>query len=194
MKTYGLTGGIGMGKSTCAGLLRQRGLPVIDTDDLARELVQPGQPALAEISRAFGASFLDETGRLRRAALADLVFADPVARQKLESILHPKITAAWNAMLGQWRGQGVAVAVVVIPLLFETGAETSFDATVCVACSPGTQQSRLRPRGWSDGEILRRAAAQLPAAEKMTRASHVIWSEGSLAAHNEQAQRVFTLV
>lgn len=180
-----------MGKSTCAGLLRQRGIHVLDTDDLARELVQPGQLALAEISSAFGLSFIDEAGRLRRDALASLVFADSSARQKLESILHPKITAAWADTLSAWRGQGIDAAVVVIPLLFETRAETSFDATVCVACSPGTQQSRLRTRGWSDEEIFRRSAAQLGVEEKLARATHVIWSDGSLEAHAEQVGRIF---
>ena len=180
-----------MGKSTCAELLRQRGIHVIDTDDLARDLVQPGQPALAEISRDFGVSFLDESGQLRRRALADLVFMDSGARKKLESILHPKIAAAWFAQLAAWRAQRVARAAVVIPLLFETGAETSFDAVVCVACSPGTQQTRLRARGWSAEEIIRRSAAQMCAAEKMARASHVLWTEGDIAAHTEQAMRVF---
>jgi dephospho-CoA kinase len=191
VKTFGLTGGIGMGKSTCAELLRQRGVHVVDTDDLARELVHPGQPALGEITTAFGTSFLDGSGQLRRSALAELVFVDPAARARLESILHPKITAAWIAHLAAWRGQGITMAVVVIPLLFETGAESHFTATVCVACSPGTQQSRLRARGWSEAEIRRRSAAQLGVEEKMTRAGHVLWSEGGLAALGEQAGRVF---
>ena len=180
-----------MGKSTCAELLRQRGVHVIDTDDLARDLVQPGQPALAEITSTFGTSFLDESGQLRRRELAGLVFSDPAARQRLESILHPRIAAAWSAQLIRWQGEGIARAVVVIPLLFETAAESHFDATVCVACSSGTQHSRLRARGWSSEEILRRSAAQLPVEQKTTRADHVIWTEGTVAAHEEQAGRVF---
>ena len=180
-----------MGKSTCADLLRQRAFHVIDTDDLARDLVAPGQPALTEIAAAFGSSLVDDLGQLRRQALADLVFNDQVARHRLESILHPRIGAAWSAQLLRWQGEGVAVAVVVIPLLFETAAETHFDATVCVACTAETQNSRLRARGWLDDEITRRSAAQLPVEQKVARATHVVWSEGNLDALAEQASRVF---
>ena len=191
MRVFGLTGGIGMGKSTCASLLRKRGVLVIDTDDLARELVESGKPALAEIVNAFGSSVLDSTQSLRRDVLAELVFKDSAALKKLEEILHPRIAGAWVEQLARWRAQGNATAVVVIPLLFETQAGTRFDATVCVACSPGTQWARLRERGWSREEILRRSAAQYPVEQKLALASHAIWSEGSLEAHAEQAWRVF---
>jgi len=191
VKTFGLTGGIGMGKSTCADLLKQRGLHVIDTDVLAHDLVAPGQPALGEIATAFGSSVLDASGQLRRSALADLVFTDPEALRRLESILHPRIIKAWSAQLDLWRDEGAALAVVVIPLLFETGAETRFDATVCVACTSETQKSRLHSRGWSDDEITRRCTAQLPVEQKIARATHVIWSEGGLEVLSEQASRVF---
>ena len=106
-----------MGKSTGAELLRQRGVAVIDTDDLARELTQPGRPALAEIAAAFGPSVLTSSGELRRQVLADLVFNNPQARQRLEAILHPKIAETWAAQLDGWRADGMARAVVVIPLL-----------------------------------------------------------------------------
>jgi len=182
-----------MGKSTCADLLKQRGFHVIDTDDLARDVVEPGQAALAEIAEVFGSSLVDESGQLRRGALADLVFRDPAARRRLESILHPRIIKAWSVHLDRWRSEGAARATVVIPLLFETAAEAQFDATVCVACTADTQQSRLRARGWSDEEIMRRSAAQLPVEEKMARSSHVIWTEGSLEALAEQAARVFEI-
>lgn len=182
-----------MGKSACAQLLRQRGVHVIDTDDLARDLVQPGHPALKEIADAFGASCLDEAGQLRRDTLADLVFNDSGARKKLESILHPRIADAWAAQLNQWQREGASRAVVVIPLLFETAAESQFDAVVCVACSTPTQRSRLMGRGWSVEEIARREAAQLPIEQKIARAHKVIWTEGSLEAHAEQVVRVFGL-
>jgi dephospho-CoA kinase len=191
VKTFGLTGGIGMGKSTCADLLKQRGLHVIDTDVLAHDLVAPGQPALVEITSTFGSSVLDESGHLRRSALANLVFTDSEARRRLESILHPRIIKAWTIQLDRWRDEKAALAVVVIPLLFETGVETRFDTTVCVACTADTQKSRLHSRGWSDEEITRRCTAQLPVEEKMARATHVIWSEGSLESLAEQASRVF---
>jgi dephospho-CoA kinase len=193
VKKFGLTGGIGMGKTACAGLLRQRGVRVVDTDDLARDLVQLGQPALQEIAAAFGASCLDETGQLRRDILADLVFNDADARKQLESILHPRIADAWAAQLNQWQREGASRAVVVIPLLFETAAESQFDAIVCVACSAATQHSRLMGRGWSGAKIARREAAQMPIEQKIARAHQVIWTEGSMDAHAEQMVRVFGL-
>lgn len=180
-----------MGKSACADWLRQRDARVIDSDDLARDLVAPGQPALAEIVEVFGASVLDESGRLRRGTLADRVFTDTSARRQLESILHPRITKAWSTQLERWRDEKAEFAVVVIPLLFETGAETRFDATVCIACSATTQISRLHARRWSDEEIKRRCTAQLPIQEKMARSTHVIWSEGALDVLAEQVARVF---
>ncbi|HEU5070267.1 MAG TPA: dephospho-CoA kinase [Verrucomicrobiae bacterium] len=190
MKTFGLTGGMGMGKSTGAELLRQRGVAVIDTDDLARELTQPGRPALAEIAAAFGPSVLTSSGELRRQVLADLVFNNPQARQRLEAILHPKIAETWAAQLDGWRADGMARAVVVIPLLFETHVEAAFDTTVCVACSRATQLRRLGDRGWAPAEIDRREAAQWPVEQKLARARFVIWTEGTLAVYAAQWERV----
>jgi dephospho-CoA kinase len=89
-----------------------------------------------------------------------------------------------------WRSQGCAVGVVVIPLLFETGAEKCFDRTACVACTAPTQRERLRQRGWDDDEIARRIAAQLPAGEKIRRADYVIWSEGGMDSLQDQLQRI----
>src|SRR5882672_6276754 len=123
MILLGLTGGVGMGKSTSARLLGERGLPVIDTDLLAHELVEPGQPALAEIRAAFGYDIIDPDHRLDRARLARRVFSDPAARQQLEAILHPRIRQLWLAQVEILAQQQAAECVVVIPLLFETRAE-----------------------------------------------------------------------
>src|SRR5271170_3530630 len=117
MKLCGLTGGVGMGKSTTAGFLRERGAKIVDTDEIARELVQPGKPALAEIQNAFGKKMISAGGRLRRDELAKIVFADSIARKKLEAILHPKIRGHWLAQIEKWRKENVALAIVVIPLL-----------------------------------------------------------------------------
>lgn len=190
MKTFGITGGIGMGKSAAAQLLRERGVAVVDTDDLARDVVQPGEPALTEIQNIFGHDLVTADGQLKRDALAKIVFADAVAREKLEAILHPRIQQLWQAQLKSWRDQGRAIAAVIIPLLFETKAESSFDAVVCVACSPATQQQRLASRGWTADQIKQRLAAQISVTEKMTRAHHVIWSEGVLEAHAQQWDRI----
>lgn len=190
MKLLGLTGGVGMGKTACAQLLRWRGAAVVDTDELARELVEPGQPALQEIVSAFGKEILDEQGRLRRETLAQIVFADPEARRQLEAILHPRIRDAWRAQVAAWRAEGKPLGVVVIPLLFETGAESEFDAVICVACSAETQRQRLLARGWSAEQIEQRIAAQMPIEEKMLRANYVIWTEAGMDVHAQQVYRI----
>lgn len=190
MKTFGLTGGIGMGKSTAATILQQRGIAVVDTDDLARQVVLPGQPALEEIHRAFGKDLLDTAGQLRREALARIVFSDPAARATLEAITHPRITELWQQHLQHWRNAGQSVAAVVIPLLYETKVEAEFDAVVCLACSEATQRERLAARGWTAEQIQQRLAAQLPVAEKMARANFVLWSEGTVETLAEQLARI----
>jgi len=189
MLRIGLTGGIGMGKSAAAEILNRSGLPVVDSDVLARAVVAPGQPALEEIKEAFGASVLDEQGALRRAELARLVFQDAEARRRLESITHPRIQQAWQDQLRAWREQGQPAAVACIPLLFETGGEAHFDVTLCVACSPGLQKQRLQTRGWSEEMIQRRQEAQWPIWKKMNAATYVIWNDGSLASLEAQLRR-----
>ncbi|MGO9269702.1 MAG: dephospho-CoA kinase [Terriglobia bacterium] len=190
MKVLGLTGGIGMGKSTSGQLFRARGVPVVDTDDLARQVVEPGQPALAEVLAAFGLQFAGPDGQLRRDELAQRVFADPAARRRLEEILHPRIRALWRAQTETWRAEGLPVSVVVIPLLFETKAEAELDATICVACSAVTQQQRLRTRGWSIEQIQQRLQAQWPVETKIQRADYLVWTEAGLDVHAGQIDRI----
>lgn len=190
MKLFGLTGGVGMGKSAVERLLRERGVPVVDTDVLARQVVEPGQPALEEIQRAFGPEVIDTDGSLLRVELARRVFADPAARQQLEAITHPRIRELWQAQVQNWRVEGRRFGVVAIPLLFETGAEREFDAVICVACLPPTQQQRLMERGWSPEQVRQRNAAQWPIERKMALADSVIWSEGRLDNLTPQLDRV----
>jgi dephospho-CoA kinase len=191
MKVCGLTGGVGMGKSTAAQFLRVRGAQVVDADELARQLVQPGQPALAEIQTEFGKKVVAPEGRLRRDELARIVFADAAARKKLETILHPRIRERWLAQFEIWRRESRALAVVVIPLLFETRAEPHFNKIICVACSAATQRERLRARGWTPEQIQQRLAAQWPVEQKISRADFVVWTDGALDAHAQQLERIF---
>ena len=186
MIRLGLTGGIGMGKSTAAELLAKHGAKISDSDVIARELAEPGQPALQAIAKAFGNEVLRADGSLDRGRVAELVFGDDAARRTLEDILHPRIRATWLGNLDRWAREGVALGVAVIPLLYETGSEAAFDRIVCVACSPATQRERLRQRDWSDEEIDRRIAAQMSAEEKMKRADHVVWTDGPVSAHADQ--------
>jgi len=175
-----------MGKSRAAEILAKRGAKVSDSDQLARELVEPGQPALAEIVEAFDGGVLREDGSLDRAKVGELVFGDSAAREKLEGILHPRIRDVRQARFDGWAAAGEWLAVAVIPLLFETRAEASFDRIVCVVCSPEAQRERLRERGWSDDQISSRLEAQMAVDEKMKRSNHVVWTDGTIEAHAAQ--------
>jgi dephospho-CoA kinase len=190
MKLCGLTGGVGMGKSTAAGFFSRPDVRLVDTDDLARELVQPGQPALLEIRHQFGPEMISPAGELDRHRLARLVFADPAARKHLEDILHPRIRETWLKQVEQWRTQSCRLGIVVIPLLFETRAESHFDRIICVACSTATQTERLHARGWTPEQVRQRIAAQLPVEQKIARSHYVIWTEGDLDVHRRQAGQI----
>ena len=202
MKVCGLTGGLGLGKSTAARFLHERGAQIIDTDELARQLVQPGQPALAEIQAEFGKGILTPDGQLRRDELAQIVFTDAAARKKLEAILHPRIQERWLAQIETWhaapkrsdggRGENHPLAVVVIPLLFETQAESYFDKIICVACSAATQHERLLARNWTPEQIKQRIAAQWPVEQKIARADLVVWTDGALDIHAQQLDRILS--
>jgi dephospho-CoA kinase len=187
-----------MGKSVTATLLARRGVAIVDTDIIARQIVEPGQPALTEIREAFGPEIIASDGSLRRDLLAHRVFSDAAAREMLEGILHPRIRTLWQSQLAEWRdsnaqlltGSKTRFFCVVIPLLFETKAESEVDATLCVACSLATQRHRLSSRGWDAEEISQRIKSQLPIDEKMARAHYVIWNEGSIDVLAAQLDRV----
>ena len=190
MKLFGLTGGIGMGKSTSASLLSLGGVPVIDTDIIAREIVKPGQPALTEIAATFGRDLIDAQGKLRRSALAEIVFSSPEKLRQLESILHPIIRDRWFGQAMVWRREGKSMGVVVIPLLFETDAPSHFDSIICTACSPATQHERLCARGWTENQIQQRLAAQWPVEKKIAASNFVVWTEGAMEMHRQQWERI----
>lgn len=191
-RVLGLTGGVGMGKSTAARLLKKVGLPVVDSDDLAREAVQPGTKGLAEIVDEFGEGFLKADGLLDRDKMASTVFQDEAARKRLEAILHPRVRTVWEKQIDQWREQKRPVGVVVIPLLFEVDLQDSFDAVLCVACTANTQRARLRERNWDDAQITARIAAQMDIAQKMDLADHVLWNEGAPELLMDQMKEILS--
>lgn len=191
MLVLGLTGGVGMGKSLVAEFLASRGELIIDTDVVAREVVEPGTPALEEIQLEFGPGVIGPDGRLNRRELAREVFENEERRRVLERIVHPRIRRKWKERIEGWRREGKSRAIVVIPLLFETGAEAEFARTVCVACSTRVQMTRLERRGWTAEEAARRVTAQWPVEKKMERADAVIWNESSPEVCQEQAARIF---
>ena len=182
---YGITGGVGMGKTTVAKIVEESGFAVIDSDDISRELVEPGRPALKEIRTVFGDEFIGSDGQLDRPRMAELVFDSSDARTKLEEILHPRVRESWQASIEKWQVAGKS-GVVIIPLLFEVGAQGCFNTILCVACTGETQRQRLRERGWSAKHIGNRIAAQMPIEKKMHLSDHVIWNEGDLESLHAQ--------
>jgi dephospho-CoA kinase len=192
----GLTGGIACGKSTAAAALEAAGAPVVRSDVLAREVVEPGEPALEEIRSAFGPAVIRPDGRLNRRALAEIVFRDPEARRVLERITHPRIHRRMLQWLEERRREGQPAAVCDIPLLFEAGyhRRPSFlDRIWVVRVRPETQLQRLMARDGLDREAaLRRIAAQWPLEHKAALADLVFDNEGTpeeLAARVRAAWR-----
>ncbi len=181
-----ITGGLGCGKSEVARLLREDGVPVLDTDDVARDVVVSGSEAAGEIAGRFGADMLKADGSLDRQRLADVVFRDAKARAALNDIVHPRVRAATREWVAWQRASGRACAGV-IPLLYEVAAEKEWDFVVCVVSSDDVSRARLCARGWSDDEIARRRAAQWSLEKKMERSDVVIENNGTI---NELAARV----
>ena len=179
-----------MGKSEAARFVADAGVPVIDTDDVARAVVMPGEAGVGSVVREFGQGILAGDGSLRRGALAEVVFKNPEARLRLEAILHPLIRERWQAEAENWRGRGAEAGVVVIPLLFETGAEEFFERVICIASSVERQSTRLQARGWSAEQVSARLAAQWPIEKKMDRSNYVVWNDSSVAVLREQLGRI----
>lgn len=180
LRVFGLTGGIGSGKSTVATLLRDRGVPVVDADALAREAVAIGSEGLAQVVEAFGKDVLDASGALDRKRLGALVFEDAEQRRRLNAITHPLVRQLSQQRFAELDRQGVKLAAYDVPLLFEVGLDRVLWPVVVVNASEATQIERVvRRDGLSEDEARARVRAQLPLAEKRARADHVIENDGT---------------
>ena len=192
MRTVGLTGGIGSGKSAVSRLLRTYGAVVVDADLVAREVVDVGTPGLAAVVDAFGAEVLQADGSLDRAALGRRVFSDPAELARLNAITHPLIAERTGALFRQAAGAGAPVLVHDIALLVENGLSRDYDAVVVVAAQPATQLDRLvQQRGMSEDEARARIAAQLPLEDKLAVATHVIRNDGPVEELAPQVERLW---
>lgn len=179
----GLTGGIASGKSTVARAFRALGVGVVDADEVAREIVEPGKPALEAIVAEFGAGVLDARGRLERKALAAVIFGDAHKRKALEAITHPRIFARSMELLGEHAKSEAPYAMYEAALLVENGSHRMFAALVVVAAKPETQRRRIMARdGLSEADADARLDAQLPLDQKIAVADHVIWNDGDLTS------------
>ena len=186
-----LTGGIGSGKSTVAQFLRSRGAVVVDADAIAREVVEPGQPALAEIRETFGPEVIAADGRLDRARLAEIVFSDADALARLNGITHPRIAERSAELLA--RAPSDAVVVYDMPLLVEQGpaALAGWDRIIVVDCPDDTRLERLVERGLDADDAGRRISAQATREERLAVADVVIDNSGDLSALESQLDRLW---
>jgi dephospho-CoA kinase len=191
----GLTGGIACGKTTVAGMLEELGAPVIDADDLAREVVQPGEPALDDIVETFGEKMLNDDGELDRDALGDRVFNDEEARQRLESITHPRIAQRMQKRATELRESGDDWVVYDAALIVENDLHHGLDSLIVVTASEQTQIDRLMERDDFSGQQARdRIDAQMPIDQKADVADYVIDNDGSLDDTHRQVEEVYHII
>ncbi len=192
MRTLGLTGGIGTGKSTVSGILRELGATVIDADEGTRAVQAPGSEGLRRIVEAFGPGILTPAGELDRAALAEIAFHDRAARERLNGIVHPLVRLWMAERQAEAAERGDAVAVLDIPLLFEARGAGVFETVVLVYAPEELQLRRLVGlRGMSPEQARARIAAQMPIEEKRRLATHVIDNTGDRAALRREVERVW---
>jgi dephospho-CoA kinase len=190
MLRVGLTGGIATGKTTVASMLRDRDVPVLDADPLGHELLEPGQAAYEETVAAFGPEVLDAGGKVSRAKLGGIIFADAQKRARLNQILHPRILdilQKWFAALDE--PEGPEFAVVEAALIVEAGYNRNLDKLIVCWCRPEQQLERLTLRGLSMEEVQQRIGAQMPPDEKRKLADEAIDCSGSIEETQQQVNR-----
>lgn len=187
----GLTGGIACGKTTVAEMFADLGIPVIDADDLAREVVEPGAPGLQLIVDEFGEGVLDASGRLDRKKVGEMVFGDEEARETLNAIMHPLIGAAGAEHIMAQQDNRAPYLLYEAALLVETRAYEAFSALIVVSAEESLQRLRLIARdGFSVSEANARIGSQLPLARKITVADYVVTNNGDLDATREQVAEI----
>lgn len=192
MLVVGLTGGIATGKSTVAAMFAARGAAVVDADEVAHTLQEPGQACHLQIVEVFGRGILEEGGRIDRKRLGALVFADPGARRRLEAIMHPAIREACQTRIRAVEAAGTRVCLVNAALILEAGQRHRYQKIVLVSAPEEVQVARLvKDRGLSEGEARERLQAQWPTSAKAAYADFVIDTGGDLAATEAQVATVY---
>lgn len=181
---------MGSGKSLFAEWLRDFGCPVLDADDVVRELEEPGGAACAPIRREFGDGVMTPAGGVDRRRLAEIVFSDPLARKKLNALVHPRVRKIMETWLRAREREGAGVAAVVVPLLFEAGWDKGWDEIVCVSCAEPLRIERLLNRGFRMEEVRARMAAQMSPTEKARRSDRVIDNSGDRQALRQAAREL----
>jgi dephospho-CoA kinase len=182
----GLTGGIACGKSEAGSRIQAHGIPYLDTDQVAHEVMMPGTKVYAEVVKHFGKGILDDQDQISRPSLAKIVFSDPSALQDLNRLVHPEVGRRWRFWMSQQTGP---VAVVAIPLLVETGTQKEFDHILCISSTESLMMERLQNRGNTPDQARSRIQSQLPLVEKEKHATWIINNNGSLADFHQQVDR-----
>lgn len=193
-RVIGLTGGIACGKSAVSEELKRGGWLLLDTDEIAHAQYLPGSKGHKNVVDAFGSVILNQDQSVNRSILGRIVFSDPEKLRLLNSIIHPLVRAAWQEQLNEHLNRRPDIpAAVVIPLLFEIGAQAQFERVVCVACSISLQIRRLRERGLTPEEAEQRLAAQLPLEQKIKQSHIHIWNNGNRTLLQSQTARLMAL-
>jgi dephospho-CoA kinase len=190
MLRIALTGGAATGKSYVLEQFRKHGIPCLVADDLAHGVTAAGTEATAAIAARFGADVIDADGAVDRSSLGAIVFADPAARRELEAIVHPAVYRAIQAGLRAFEKAGDALAVVEIPLLYESGHAADFDRVIVTTCADETQLRRLMGRGLDEARARQVVAAQMPTADKAARADFVIRTDGEKSETDAKVQDI----
>lgn len=192
MDVIGLTGGIGTGKSTVSAYLQKKGFVIIDADQIARQVTEPGTPLLAELGKEFGTDILTETGDLDRKALAAIVFADVKQRKKLDRLTHGRIIQEIQARIEAYKAAGVHRGIIVdAPLLFETGLNEKCQQTWLVTAKQDIRVARVRARdGMTVEEVAARIRNQMGDEEKKKRADRIIDNSGTIEELEQQIQEL----
>ena len=191
----GLTGPTGAGKSAVAGMLAAAGLPVLDADKIAREVVEPGSPCLAALARAFSPDILRPVGTLDRKRLAALAFQDDASAKKLSAVTHPAIIARSLARLQEWEAAGCRAAVVDAPLLYESGMDAICGLVAAVIAPEDLRLKRILARdGITEQEARRRMAVQPDEAFYRAKGARLLVNDGDLAALRRQADALLACI
>ncbi|KGA97842.1 dephospho-CoA kinase [Alkalihalobacillus alcalophilus ATCC 27647 = CGMCC 1.3604] len=189
----GLTGGIASGKSTVSTYLKQKGIPIVDADKIAREVVEPDEDAYKKIVETFGEEVVTSDETLHRKRLGEIVFNDPLAREKLNKIVHPAVRQRMVEEKNRWLNEGYQTVVLDIPLLFESDLFHLVDKVLLVYVDEETQLSRLMARDQSTKEAaLKRIQAQMPLKEKVERADAIISNNDVLEKTYEQIEQLIS--
>lgn len=193
MIVIGVTGGVGTGKSTVSTMFKELGAKVIDADVLAREEIEPRRLAWRRIVETFGSKVLNEDETINRRALAAIVFDDPAARKQLEAIVHPQVLRRLKQQLHPiQRERRLSAVVLDIPLLIEAGYMDLVDRVVVVTAPEKAQRRRLKEKhGWSEEEIERRIAAQMPLSDKVALADHIVNNGDGLEATRRAVRQIW---